>query len=86
MSNVHAGAKERLDQAGPLEAFQNGGLQGGPPRLVMRCLSAFDDPRHDAMTNELAGREQAGRAGSNDQDARGGCGVASFTGIQVLFS
>jgi hypothetical protein len=80
--DMHARAQERLDQAGPLDAFQNRGLQGGPARLVMRRCPELDDPGHDAMTHELAGREQARRAGSDDQDARGGCRFDRFTGFQ----
>jgi hypothetical protein len=78
---MHAVAKERLDQACSLDAFENSRLQRGPTRLVMRCLSAFDDSRHDAMTHELASREQPGRAGPHDQDGRDG--FTCFTGIQI---
>jgi hypothetical protein len=49
---------------------------------VMRGRPELDDPRHDAVTDELAGREQPGWARPDDQHGRGGRGLKQFTGIQ----
>ena len=62
--------KERFDQAGPLENRQHGRLERGPARFVMRRGPALDDARPDAMAQQLAGREQSGRSGADDQDGR----------------
>ena len=63
-------AKERLDQAGPLETRQHGRLESGPASFVMRRRPALHDARPDAMAKKLAGREQSGRPGTHDQDGR----------------
>ena len=68
--DAHADAKERFDQAGPLELRQHGRLESGPARFVMRREPALDDARPDAMAQQLAGREQSGRPGADDQDGR----------------
>jgi hypothetical protein len=80
--DMHACAQEWLDQACPVDALQDRRLQRGPARLVMRGRPELDDPRHDAVTDELAGREQPGWARPDDQHGRGGRGLKQFTGIQ----
>ena len=68
--DAHADAKERLDQAGPLETRQHGRLESRPASLAVRREPALDDARLDAVAKEFAGREQTGRPGADDQDCR----------------
>ena len=65
--DAHARAKERLDQAGPVENLQHRRLKSGPASLVMRREPALDDARPDAMAKKLAGREQSGRPGPDHE-------------------
>ena len=55
--DAHARAKERLDQAAPVNNLQHCGLQRGPASLAVRRQSALDDARLDPMPQEFAGRE-----------------------------
>jgi hypothetical protein len=70
LPDAHARVQEWLDHAGPVEDLEHRGLQGGAARFVMRREPALHDARLDAMAKKLAGREQAGRAASDDQDGR----------------
>ena len=59
--DTHARAKERLDQAAPVNNLQHRRLQSGPASLAMRREPALHDARLDAMAKKFGGREQAGR-------------------------
>ncbi len=74
LPDAHACPEKRLDQARPLDDLEHGRLQRGSARLMMRREPAFHDARLDAVTNELAGCEQAGRTAPHDQDGQCGCG------------
>jgi hypothetical protein len=80
--DAHACAKERFDQPASSKNLQYCWLERGPARLAMRCEPALHDARLDAMAQKLAGREQSGRPGPDDQDGRGGCGRTMLTGIE----
>jgi len=81
--DAHAGMKERVDQAGPLEHLQHRWLEGGTASLVMRRESALHNPRPDAVAEEFAGREQSSRTSPHDQDGRCACGPMIFTKLFV---
>ena len=57
LPDAYARAKERLDQASPVDDVQRRRLQRGPARLVMRRKSPLDDARLNAMSNKFARRE-----------------------------
>ena len=76
--DVHAGADERLNQAGPVEDVEHARLERGPARLVMRLKSLLDDAGLDAMAHQFAGREQSRRTASDNQDRRLVDGLTHF--------
>jgi hypothetical protein len=78
LPDVHAGAKKRLDQAGPLDDLQRRRLYCGLASLVMRPEPTLHDARLDAMTNKFAGCEQSGWTAPHDQDGGSGCGLTNL--------
>jgi hypothetical protein len=79
--DAHARAKERFDQAAPVNNLQHRRLQNGPAGLSMRREPALHDARLDAMAEKFAGREQASRTASDDQDGRCGWERTILTGM-----
>jgi len=55
--DMHAGADERLNQAGPVEDVEDARLERGPARLVMPLKSLLNDAGLDAMAHQFVGRE-----------------------------
>jgi len=80
--DAHTRAKERFDQAAPVDNLQHRRLQSGPPGLAMRCEPALHDSRSDAVAKKFAGGEQSGWTAPHDQDGRRRYGRTILTGMR----
>jgi hypothetical protein len=80
--DTYARAKERFDQAGPVNNLKHRRLESGPASLAMRCEPALHDAPLDSMTKKFGGREQSGRTAPHDRDGRCGFGRTILTGMQ----